>query len=208
MLPPAVVAEILAALGDAFMAARFTGDLPFFLAPQGDAPVIDTRLHLLDDGRAPGGLRTRSFDDRGVVPVPLTLIREGVPDACLRGPEEARAQGVTPSGHVVDGTLRAGNLIMRGGTRSMNATYTDHGDWSLRVDALDLSDLDLATGVLDTVIDGLVMHSNVQKGSVRRRKATFDLGRMLNDLVELCSDTDRIRHVDAPALFVRGLVLH
>lgn len=207
MMPPHVVARLVAFLGPYFVPERLSGERPFFLARRGDEPVIDARLHLLDDGRIPGGLHTRSFDDRGVVPVPLTLLKEGVPDAAYRGPEAARRDGVLPTGHEVRGTQVPGNLALRSGTKTVNHTWTDFADWSLRLDDLDPTGLDLATGVLETEIDGLVMHSNEPKGALRRRKARLDLAKMLNAVREVCSDTDRVGHVDAPALFLDGLVL-
>jgi len=208
MLPPRVVARIIEALGDAFTPDRVAGETPFFVArrPDGTAP-LDPKLHLLDDGKLPGGLRTRSFDDRGVVPVPLTFIREGAADQAMVDPVRARRDDVTPTGHVVGPELRAGNLALKAGTRSMNATYTDNDTWSLEIDDLDLSGLDLATGVVEVELDGRVMKSNQQKGAMRSARARVDLSHMLANVLKVCSDTDRLRHIDAPALFVDGLVL-
>jgi predicted Zn-dependent protease len=207
MMPPHVVAELVAFLGPYFVPERLTGAEPFFLAAKGEEPVVDTRLHILDDGRIPGGLHTRSFDDRGVVPVPLTLLKEGVPDGAYRGPEAARRDGRTPTGHEMGGVQVPGNLALRSGTKTVNHTWTDFADWSLRLDSLDPSSLDLGTGVLETPVNGLVMHSNQPKGAVRNRMARLDLAKMFNAVREVCSDTDRVGHVDAPALFLDGLVL-
>lgn len=208
MLPPRVVARILEALGPAFTPERLSGEVPFFLYAPADEPArVDERLHLLDDGQLPGGLHTRSFDDRGVVPVPRTFVREGRADQAMVSPEAARHLGTTPTGHCAGAFQRTGNLALRGGTRSMNASYTDADTWSLEVDDLDLSGLDLATGICEVELDGLVMKSNEVRGALRRRRARIDLTQMLSNIVRLCSDTDRIRFVDAPALFVNGLVL-
>ncbi len=207
MMPPHVVAQLVAFLGPYFVPERLAGTKPFFLARQDGEPVVDSRLHVLDDGRIPGGLHTRSFDDRGVVPVPLTLLKEGVPDGAYRGPEAARRDGHTPTGHELKGKQVPGNLALRSGTKTVNHTWTDFGGWSLRLDSLDPSGLDLATGVLETPVNGLVMHSNEPKGAVRNRMARLDLLQMLNAVREVCSDTDRVGHVDAPALFLDGLVL-
>ena len=208
MLPPRVVARILEAIGGGFTAERVAGEVPFFAARAADgSSPLDPQLHLLDDGKLPGGLHTRSFDDRGVVPVPRTFLREGVADQAMVGPEEARRTGGTPTGHQWGHVLRPGNLALKAGTRSMNATYTDFDTWSLELDDLDLSSLDLATGVAEVVVDGRVMKSNQQQGAVRRRAARVDLRAMLGSVLKVCSDTDRIRSTDAPALFVDGLVL-
>ncbi len=207
MLPPRVVAALFGALGEAFVEARLSGREPFFLAPQGGRPVVDTKLHLLDDGHVAGGLRTRAFDDRGVVPVPLTLLREGVPEGCLRGPEAARAAGGFPTGHSRGDALQCSNLILRAGGRSMSATWSDFGGVSVAVDDLDTRGLDLATGALHATIDVVVMRGNQPIGAMRRRPSRWDLRRMLGAVKEVCSDTDRIGHVDAPGLFVDGLVI-
>ena len=161
----------------------------------------------LDDGRTPGGLHTRSFDDRGVVPVPLTLIKEGFADQAYRGPEAARREGVTPTGHEMAGEQVSGNLALRSGTKTVNHTWTDFKEWSLWLDDLDPTGMDLATGQLDVEIDGQVMRANKPVGALRRRRAHLDLAKMLCSVREVCSDTDRVRHVDAPALFLDGLVL-
>jgi len=208
MLPPRTVARIIEAIGDAFTVERLSGEQPFFAVRRDDGSApLDEQLHLLDDGKLPGGLHTRSFDDRGVVPVPLTFLREGAADQAMVTPAQARRDGVTPTGHVRGDALGCGNLALKAGTRSMNATYTDHDTWSLEVDDLDLSGLDLATGVARVTLDGRVMKSNEQRGAMRRVGAVVDLSRMLANVLKVCSDTDRIRAVDAPALFVDGLEL-
>jgi predicted Zn-dependent protease len=65
ILPPLAMARLLAKLGEQFHPERLTGS-GFFLQP--DAHIrraLSDKLHVVDDGSAPGGLRTRAFDDRG-----------------------------------------------------------------------------------------------------------------------------------------------
>jgi predicted Zn-dependent protease len=183
---------------------------PFFLRPEGETegPLVDPRIHLIDDGTLPGGLRTRSFDDRGSLPIPIVLIREGHVTGELVGPELAHAHDGPPTGHVTGDGLSPSNLALRAGGRSINAALSDLGGITLQVDDLgDLEDLDPATGMLDVPIDGGVLKSNRVVGSVRGARLRGDLRAVLGKLVEVCSDTDRIGHVDAPAMIAEGFLL-
>ncbi len=183
---------------------------PFFLRPEdhADGPILDPRIHVIDDGTLPGGLRTRSFDDRGAIPSPLVLVREGHVEGELVGPEIAHALETQPTGHVTADVLSPSNLALRAGGRSVNAALSDLGGLVLQVDDLgDLGDLDPMRGALDVPIDGAVLRQNRTIGSVRGGRLQGDLRAVLGKLVEVCSDTDRIGHVDAPAMIVDGFVL-
>lgn len=209
LLPPLVVARLFAALAARFDARTFEAGSGFFLRPRPDGePTVDPRLHLQDDGTLPGGLHSRSFDDRGVCPVPLTLLREGRVDGRFADPELANALDARPTGHVRDGVQAPTNLILRSGTRSMNAALSDLGGRVLAIDDLpDLSSLDYATGELAVPVNGVVLEGNVPVGAVRGRTLTGSLLGVLNSVVEVCSDTDRIGHVDAPGMIVDGFAL-
>lgn len=206
VLTPLAMARVLDVLGECFVPERIA-DGSFFLAQDGPAPTGDL-LHVVDDGSATGGLRTRAFDDRGVPPVPLTLIREGRVDARFLDPEAARALDTRPTGHVWGDRLGASNLLMRSGTRSINALLTELGGPSLLVDDLpDLSSLDLRTGALDVRVNGIVMAANKPVGAMRGVRLSGNLRDLLTQVVEVCSDTDRIGHVDASAIIANGLLL-
>ncbi len=205
VLPPLAVAHLFA-----WVAATFSPELrrpgaPSFLAPRdGRSPVLDRRIHLQDDGTLPGGLRTSSFDERGVAPVPVVLVREGRPEGPLLDPETARRLGTSPTGHVGSRGLCPTNLLLRAGTRSVNAALAEHGGRVLAVDDLDLSGADLATGRLDAVVHGAVLDGPRPVGAARHLRLRGSLGEVLSRVVEVCSDTDRIGHVDAPAMIVDG----
>lgn len=208
LLPPLAVARLIAALAERFSVADFAGD-GWFLRPRPNGPpAVDPRLHLQDDGAMPGGLRSWSFDDRGVAPVALTLLREGRVDGRFVDPEAAHRYDVRPTGNTRAGRQQPSNLILRSGTRSMSAVLADLGGTTLAIDDLpDLSGLDFATGQLTAVVHGVVMDGNRPAGAVRARRLTGDLGVVLNRVVDICSDTDRIGHVDAPGLIVDGFAL-
>jgi predicted Zn-dependent protease len=208
LLTPNAVAQLFA-----WIATRFVrpGDpekaRPFFLDPSRGV-VLDGRIHLLDDGIAPGGLRTRSFDDRGALPIPLVLIREGRPEGLFVGPEQAHALDTAATGHVRRGLQEPSNLSLRAGGRSINAALSDLGGTVLQVDDLgNLEGLDPETGAVDIPIEGVLLRLNKPIGAVRHGRLQGDLRTVLGRLVEVCSDTDRIGHVDAPAMIVDGFTV-
>jgi len=208
VLRPHVTARLFAWLGEAFEAQSFLNGT-FFLQPRDDGePIIDTRIHMVDDGTAHGAFRTRSFDDRGTMPVPLTLLREGRVDGRFLDPETARRLETGPSGHVVDDELVATNLMLRSGTRSLNAILTDRGGYSLAVhDFPDMSGLNMLTGEFEVQVHGVVMKSNVQVGAMRNVTLKGNMLDVLNRVVDVASDTDRVGHVDAPGMLLDGFTI-
>ncbi len=204
LLPARAVARLIAAIAEGFVAASFAEGGRFFLQPGAEA-AVDGRLHLVDDGTLAGGLRTRSFDDRGVAPVPLTLLREGHVDGRYIGPAAARKLDTRPTGHQTGTQLAPTNLVLKSGTRSVNAMLSDLGGPSLQIDGFpDLSGFDPETGDLQATVHGVVMQANKPVGAMRGVRLRGNVGEVLRQVVEVCSDTDRVGHVDAPALIVGG----
>lgn len=204
LLPARATAALVGWLGDAIVANLAVVEA---LAARG----VSRKLHLVDDGVTPGGLRTRPFDDRGVVPRPLTLLAEGRVAGGYLDVEDARRTQLRPTGHVDDGALRPSNLLLDAGTRSVNAWLGELPGSVLEIDAIDLSlpgAIDPATGRLDLRIDGRVRQGARTLGAVRRLRVTADLGTILNEVVAVTSDLDRVLHVDAPALIVDGFEAH
>lgn len=207
VMPARVVASVFAWLAQHFTVPILEGDGAFFLRPGPDV-AVDPRLHLLDDGTIAGGLRSRSFDDRGAAPVPLTLLREGRVDGRLVSVAQARIHGVPPTGHARGDELVPSNLVLKSGNRSVSASLADLDEVALLVDALpDLSDVDPATGDYDATVHGVVMRGNKPVGAMRSVRLRGNLGDVLRRVLEVCSDTDRVGHVDAPALIVEGFRL-
>jgi PmbA protein len=200
MLTPRAVAPLVAGLADAMSEGRS------FLDVRGAS--IDRRFHLLDDGALPGGLATHAFDDRGVAPLPVVLIREGRRDQRYQGPSEARSAGARPTGHERDGMLRPSNLVLRGGTRTMNAIVSERSD----VDTLFVHDvvgaesIDWSTGDVALVAYGVLRRGNQVKGGAPGVTLRGRLGDVFSRLVDLASDTDRHGRVDASGLLVDGFV--
>ena len=201
---PRATAAIVEALAELFSADEVNRGRAFLFR----MGRLSEKLHLLDDGANPGGVRTRSFDERGVPSVPLTLLRDGEVAGRFLSPEQARALDTRPTGHCRDGILIPSNLILRQGARSINAVMTERGERAFWVDDIaDMSGLNVETGDLTARVSGLVMHGSEIEGGCRNIELTGNLGTALSDVVHVFSNTDRVRHVDAPAIMVNGFKL-
>lgn len=200
VLEPRVVADLARALAPAFAADQVRGS--GFLKDWVGRPLGNSAFHLTDDAGLFGGLYSRVFDDRGVPPIAVTLLREGVVHGFYHDPESARAEGLRPTGHVSAGAIRPSNPVVRPGSRTRNVILTELGRYFL----LDrLPPLDLATGRFS----GLVP---VQVGERGERGGTamvpFDhhVSEVLGAFQELAADQERANEVDAPTA-VLGLKL-
>lgn len=211
MLPPRVVAEIIALLGPHFRHEALQRGSSFLSrARSGGNLTLSPLLHVVDDGRLSGALNATGFDERGVSPVPLTLIRDGRVDGWYLDVAEARQAGVRPTGHRRAGRLMPGNLLVRGGSRSMNALLAEQTEPVVVLDhARGLLDgVDLTSGDLSFAASGhLIVPRNRNAGFLQRMKVTGNLIEVLSSVVGLASDTDRIEHVDAPGIMVDGLTI-
>ena len=198
-IPAVEVARIFARIGEGLCRGGFASLRSL---------TLDPRVHLLDDGGLPGSLRSSAFDDRGCVPRPLVLIREGRVGRPALGPEDARRLDVAPTGHVHDDALRPNNLYMRGGTRTSNAVLLETDRPVLHLDHLRGVDegLDEATGEMSLRAWGWLGHGAKRAQPVRDLRLRGTLSGVFGKLAELCSDTDRLGHVDAAAMIVDGFV--
>lgn len=206
LLPPRATGRIMAWLAT-FFAADDLGGEDTFIARAAGEQLFHRRIHLVDDGAAPGGLHTRGFDDRGVTPVPLTLLQEGRVAARFLDPETARRLDTRPTGHVLGDGLAPTNLMLHAGARSVNAWMGEQDETIFEVDDLDTSGFDPKTGAVDVVVHGRVRHKHDILGARRFVRLKGDLVEALSRVHGVCSDTDRILHVDAPAMFVDGFTV-
>jgi len=173
-----------------------------------DGVSFHRRIHIVDDGALPGGLRTRGFDDEGVPAQALTILREGLFDARYRGLRDARIAGVRPTGHAQGGTLKVSNLQFSSGTRSMNAHLGEQDQLVFRIDDFpDLSGIDPKTGAFDLTVSGHVFQKQENTGAARNVRITGQLSELLRDVYAITSDTDRHEHVDAPGIFLDGATI-
>jgi hypothetical protein len=82
---------------------------------------------------------------------------------------------------------------------------TERGDRAFWIDDIpDLSGLDIRTGELRAVVSGVVLNGSDFEGACRNVVMTGNLATVLQQVVHVFSNTDRVRHVDAPALMVEG----
>lgn len=203
LLTPRPTARLVAWLADRFDHDTLSGDRSFL--SRGDLQ-LSSRLHLLDDGSLSGGTRTIGFDDRGTLPIPLALMREGRVAAHLLTPEQARALDLRPTGHVRGGRVQPSNLVLNAGLRTINALLSDLGGQAVEVDDLpSLDGIDEKTGELDLPFDGFLRDASGHLGVVRNVRLVGNLIDALSQVAGIASDTDRVDHVDAPAMLLDGL---
>jgi predicted Zn-dependent protease len=201
ILSPRATAVLVEQLAPCFTAESVSAGRSFLHSAEG----ISDKIHLLDDGNILGGMATWSFDERGVPPVPLVLVGSGNLSGRFLSPEEARQVGTRPTGHCRADRTGPTNLILRQGTRSINAVMTERGDRCFWVDDItDLMQLDLESGQLRALVNGVVYNGAKVEGSCRNVQLVGDLGHVLRNVVHVFSNTDRVRCVDAPALMVEG----
>lgn len=204
VLETRAMAALLAALAPAFSAplVRQGGS---FLARDLGARIGHSRVHLIDDGGLPGALLSRHFDDRGVPPMPVPILREGLVGGLYHDPESARQAGVRPTGHVVGDALTPSNLILRAGNRSRTQML---GEVPLAVAFDQLSGgLDLRTGELDFVGPGLVLERGQRRGVVPEVRLRGSVIELLNRVAEVASDQDRHGAVDCATTLIKGFAL-
>jgi PmbA protein len=167
--------------------------------------VLDPKLHVVDDPTMPGGLKSRGFDDRGVPPIPLTLIREGCAHATLLDAASALARDVRPSGHEVGDHLEPSNLVLRHGTRSVHVILGELGGTTFAPDELaGFEGLDPATGQFAATVHGTVYEGALPVGPALSVRLSGYLGHVLANIVEISGETDRVGAVDAPAIVLDG----
>lgn len=194
LIEPRPLAELARALAPAFVAGHdgFLARLPALKG--GGVRLAPPVLHVTDDAGLHSGLYTVAFDDRGVTPVPLTLLREGLVGSRYHSPESARAMGSRPTGHWRDGALEPSNLVIRPGARTRNMIHAELGDLLL---------LD-APPTVDLVAGRLVGPARVVRVSggetIGVHEVRFDvpIPMFLDGITELAADQERHVGVDTP----------
>ncbi|MSQ00758.1 MAG: hypothetical protein EXR71_02570 [Myxococcales bacterium] len=199
VLEPRAVASFLRSLAPAFAApAVGAGNL---LTGKLGRPLSSTILHVTDDGGLASGLHTWPFDERGVPPIAVPLLKEGVPNSMFHDPESARAAGLRPTGHVRGGRLQASNLIVRPGSRTRNVILSELRNY-LVVD--ELPPVDLATGrVFGRVRLGVV--AACERVGTATMVLDLPVSTLLLAVSEVASDQERCGEVDSPSVVCQGL---
>ena len=179
-----------------------------FLSDRFGTRIGPSWLHLVDDATLPSGLQTRSFDDRGVSPVPLPLIREGVASSVYLDPIQARKRDVRPTGHVrFDGQLWAGNLLLRPGSRSRNMLFADLGRYLTALDFVEPPQLDLTSGALSMKVWLYLDGIDRGRGRLGAWQINTTVFALFDSLTALASDQTRMGMVDTCTWITEGLPL-
>lgn len=197
VLAPGASAQLLVAIAPLFLDPELGSG---FLARS----ALDPRVIVIDDGSLPGGYATRSFDDRGVPPGPVTLVRDGRSDRLLLSAEAARAAVRSEPGHDVDGRPATSNLVWAAGVRQMNAILIERTRPTCWIDGFSELTVDLATGVARGITHVELLIGNEPQGCWLDASVELPLADCLARLIDLGADTDRIGPVDAPAVWVEG----
>jgi len=164
-------------------------------------PDLHPSMHLIDDGTMAGGLRTAAFDDRGVPPRPVLLLREGR----WYGTLSSTGDDGEPTGHWFDGAWRPNNLVLRPGMRSVSVVVGEQLEPVFFLDTLNAT-LDEESGRWTGSASGVLTRGGVE-GAVREARFEANLYEVLAKVVEITGDTDRVGFVDAPAILVDGVHL-
>lgn len=193
VLEPRATAELFRSLAPAFAADAVLSKRSFLHAFLNKA-IASPIFHLTDDAGMFGGLLTHSFDDRGVPPIPVTLLKEGVVTGLYHTPETARQNGLRATGHSVADALHPSNLVVRPGARTRNVTLGELGTYLL-LDAP--PPLDTQTGRVEGSMDLVLVERGERRGSLRRPISTT-IQAILGSVVEVVSDHERSCEIDAP----------
>lgn len=204
-LAPEVVAAVLPAIARAFR-AELVSTGASFLAGRGAAPFGGDVLHLVDDAALLGGYATRSFDDRGVPPAPVNLIKEGRLGGLYQGVRSARRSDARPSGHETwDGGAWLGNLVVRAGNRSRNMIFPELGTLVLVDDLVSIDRCDLRSGELVLQVHAHRYESTEPQGFCGVQRLACRIEDLLGGVVHVLNDQARLGVVDTPTWVVEGV---
>jgi len=177
-----------------------------FLANHIGQRIASPKVHLMDDAGLHGGLRTYAFDDRGVPPMALPVIREGLQAGLYYDPEAARAKEIRSTGHVINGDLRPGNLILLAGNRSRTQMLSEVPN-SICFDHIE-GNLNLRTGKLDVSGPAFLLEKGRHIGVIEKVRLKTDIITLLSGVQEVASDQERYEAVDCATALITGVPLH
>lgn len=205
VIEPYIVADILAMVAPAFDAARLEAEQSCLQSLFGTR-VAPSGLHIVDDAAVSGGLETRAFDARGVPTIPVPLLRDGVPTGVYLSPEQARRRDTRPTGHAgPGGSLWAGNLLLRPGTRTRNMLFADLNRYLMAIDTVAPIQLDIATGRLVLDVWMLLDGPERSPGKLGAYRVETTLPDFLASVVSIASDQSRYGPTVACTLITEGL---
>ncbi len=199
VLESRAAAWILKNLAPAFGADRIANGTSF--VSQREERLGGPRVHVIDDPGLHGGLMTRPFDDRGVPPSPVAILREGLKSGFYQSPETARKADIRPTGHVRDGGLRPTNLILRAGNRSRTQMLSEV-PVAISFDQLH-GELDVTNGRLRCEGPAFVLEKGRPQGSLERVELDVDIVDLLMQVQEIAANQERHGSVDCATVLIR-----
>jgi PmbA protein len=203
---PRTVAKLMPRIALAFDHHSVVSKKSFLHGRMG-ASIASDKLHLIDDATMPGALATRAFDDRGVSPMVLPLIREGHAATEYLSPYHARQLNTRPTGHTrIDDTPWPGNLVIRPGARSRNMIHADLGPYLIVEDILNTAGIDPRSGRVDVPVRLALGENGQVLGFIGVRRINLPCEDVFKKIVEMGSDQERFGTVDACSWVLEGLV--
>lgn len=207
VLDQRAVAALLPRIIAAFSAERIAAKQSFLEGRVGSR-IASSVLHVVDDAARPGGMATRGFDERGVSPVSVNLIKEGRVGGLYQGPEAAARVDARPSGHArADGSLWPGNLVVRPGSRSRNMLFPDLGTFVLVDEVVDSAGVDPSTGEIDVGVLAFVADASRVHGCAGVRRLRCNVFDLLGAIAHICNDQQRYGIVDTATWILDGITV-
>ncbi len=199
------VAALLPRIVPAFSAERIARGESYLKGRVGGR-IASRELHVIDDARRPGGMASRGFDERGVSPVAINLIKEGRAAGLYQGPGAAEGVDARPSGHErSDGSLWPGNLIVRPGSRSRNMVYPELGTFVFVDEITDSGGVDPNTGMIDVGALVFVADASGTHGCAGIQRLRCSADALLSGIQRVCNDQQRHGIVDTATWVVDGV---
>jgi len=174
-----------------------------FLHQLDGADIASRKFHIVDDASLPGAMNTCAFDDRGVPPVPIAIIREGTFGGLYHSPETARRADTRPTGHVQGDEIRPGNLVVRHGNRSRTQMLSEV-PVSLFITSLQ-GTLNPKTGLIDAYGSAYLLERGKSVGCTAPVLLKMSVMDILREIKEISSDQQRYGAVDCATVLTNEI---
>jgi len=209
LFDPRVGSSLIGHLAGAITGSSIARKTSFLLGKRGErifAPGITIR----DDPHRLRGLRSRAFDDEGLVTMPLNVVADGVLQTWLLDSASARQLGEAPTGHAVRGGSGApgagtSNFFMEAGKLSVEELMRDI-KLGVFVTELIGQGVNGITGDYSRGASGFV----VRDGQLAEAVAEITIAGNLTDMFLALTPADDLqfrRAVDVPTLRIDGMMV-
>ena len=207
VLDPEVVAPFILAFLPAFDGELVASGKSFVSNRIGEV-IGSRRVHIIDDATIQNGVETRGFDMRGVPPLPLTLIKEGVLDCVYVSPRLAKQRRIRPTGHQGMGNkLWSGNIIVKSGRRSLNMILSDEDTALIATHLVEPININLETGDFELVAHFIQHGPNGKKGRIGPARIQSNLFSFLPKVIETANNQNRVLSVDVSSWVLEDITI-